>query len=261
MQGKILVACNQKGGVGKSVTAVNLGVGLVRAGKKVLLVDSDPQHSLTVSLGYHNPDELPVTLATQLANIIEEVPFNPSSGILHHFEGIDLMPSNIELSGLEVSLVNAMSRETVLRRFIEMIKSNYDYIIIDTSPSLGMLSVNALATADSVIIPVVAQYLPVKGLELLLKSIARVRRQINPKLSIGGILLTMVDSRTNFTKDIISLLHEVYDGKLNIFSEHIPFSVRAAECSAEGQSIFEYDSKGKVASAYDALTREVLTVV
>lgn len=256
----VIAMANQKGGVGKTTTAANLGIGLVRHGKKVLLVDADAQGSLTASLGWQQPDQLDVTLATVMGKVMADKPVVPEEGILHHAEGVDLMPANIELSGMEVSLVNAMSRETILRQYLEGVKRSYDYVLIDCMPSLGMMTVNALAAADSVLIPVQAEYLPVKGLEQLLQTIAKVRRQINPHLKIDGILLTMVNERTNFSKDIIVLLHETYGGKLKIFENKIPLSVRAAEISAEGKSIYTHDPHGKVAQAYEALTGEVLKI-
>ena len=192
------------------------------------------------------------------ANIINDVEMEDDYGILRHEEGIDLMPGNIELSGLEVSLVNVMSRELVMRSYIEQVKERYDYILIDNMPSLGMLTVNALAAADSVIIPVMAHYLPVKGLEQLMQTIYKVRKQINRKLQIDGILLTMVDRRTNFSKEIIELLHDNYGEYINIFKTAIPFSIRAAETSAEGVSIYKHDPKGRVAEAYKKLVEEVI---
>ena len=254
----VMAVVNQKGGTGKTTTTENLGVGLAMEGKKVLVVDTDPQASLTISLGYPVPDELPTTLSDMMAKVMMEKPIEPGEGILHHPEGIDLMPSNIELSGLEVSLVNAMSRETILRQYLDTVKQSYDFILLDCMPSLGMLTVNALAAADTVLIPVQAQYLPAKGLEQLLQTINKVRRQINPKLKIEGILLTMVDGRTNYAKDISNLIRENYGGKLKVYKTDIPRSVRAEEISAEGTSIFKHDPKGKVADAYRVLTKEVL---
>ena len=255
---KIIAIANQKGGVGKTTTTSNLGIGLAKQGKKVLLIDADAQGSLTASLGFTEPDRLEETLATVMANIINEVEMDADYGILKHEEGIDLMPGNIELSGLEVSMANVMSRELVMRSYIELVKDSYDYILIDCMPSLGMITINAFACADSILIPVQAAYLPVKGLEQLIKTIGKVKRQINPKLEIEGILLTMVDSRTNYAKDISTLLIENYGRKVKIFENSIPISVRAAEISAEGVSIYQHDPKGKVAFAYQSLTEEVL---
>lgn len=255
---KVLALCSQKGGVGKTTSCVNLAVGLAKAGKKVLVIDNDPQGSMTASLGYHNPDELPITLATILTKIVEDEPFENTLGILHHQEGIDLIPANIELSGMEVSLVNIMSRELVLKQYIERMREEYDYILIDCMPSLGMLTINALASVDAVIIPVQAAYLPVKGLEQLIRTIGKVRRQLNKQLKIGGILITMVDNRTNYARDISDLIFDTYGNQIKIFPQSIPFSVRAAEISAEGISIFEHDPKGKVAAAYWQMTQEVL---
>ena len=255
---KVIAVVNQKGGVAKSTTCVNLGVGLAKKGNKVLALDFDPQGSLTESLGYQNPDEIEVTIATILHCVMNGIDLPEGYGILHHEEGIDLLPANIELSGIEVSLVNVMSREYVLKQFIKLIDDSYDFILIDNMPSLGMLTVNALAAADSVIIPVMAHYLPVKGLEQLMQTFSKVRRQINSKLKIDGILLTMVDKRTNFSKEIIELLKETYGSVINIYNTTIPFSIRAAETSAEGVSIFKHDPRGRVAEAYKNLTLEVI---
>ena len=241
----VLAVSNQKGGTGKTTTCENLGIGLAQEGKKVLLVDTDPQASLTVALGYPRPDELPFTLSDAMEKIMMEQPFAPGEGLLHHPEGVDLMPANIMLSGLEVSLVNAMNREKILKQYLDTVRREYDFILLDCMPSLGMLTVNALAAADQVLIPVQAQYLSAKGLEQLLQTISKVRRQINPKLKIEGILLTMVDSRTNYAKEISALIREAYGNNIKVFSTDIPRSVRAAEISAEGKSIFQHDPKGK----------------
>lgn len=193
-----------------------------------------------------------------MGSLIKDEEVEPMEGILHHEEGIDLMPRNIELSGLEVSLVNVMSRERIIHEYISMVRDYYDYILIDCMPSLGMITINAFACADSILIPVQAAYLPVKGLQQLIKTIGKVKRQINPKLEIEGILLTMVDSRTNYARDISAMLKEAYGSRVKIFTNIIPISVRAAEISAEGVSIYKHDPKGKVASAYNFLTEEVL---
>ncbi|WP_277118378.1 ParA family protein [Anaerotignum faecicola] len=254
----VIAVVNQKGGTGKTTTCENLGIGLANEGKKVLLVDTDPQGSLTIALGNPKPDDLPVTLTDLMAKIMQDQPPLPKEGILSHEEGVDLVPANITLSGLEVSLVNAMSRETILKQYLETVKGQYDYILLDCMPSLGMLTVNALAASDQVLIPVQANYLSAKGLEQLLQTVNKVKRQINPKLRIEGILLTMVDSRTNYAKEISTLIRDTYGSKLKVYDADIPRSVRAAEISAEGVSIFKHDPGGKVAEAYRSLTKEVL---
>ena len=250
---RVIAIANQKGGVGKTTTTSNLGIGLARQGKRVLLIDADAQGSLTASLGYREPDKLDITLANVMGNIINEKEMDVEYGILRHEEGVDLMPGNIELSGIEVSLVNVMSRETVLRSYIEEQRSRYDYILIDCMPSLGMLTINAVAAADSILIPVQAAYLPVKGLEQLIKTIGKGNRQINPRLEIEGSWMTMGDSRTTYGRDTSKVGRRV-----RIFNRSLPISVRAAEISAEGTSIYKHDPNGKVAKAYQSLTEEVL---
>ena len=254
---KVIALTNQKGGVGKTTTAVNLGVCLSKQGKKVLLVDADAQANLTMSLGYPRPDDLPISLATIMQDIIDDKPFDVQKGILHHSEGVDLLPSNIELSGLEVRLINAISRERVLTTCINEVKKNYDYVLIDYMPSLGMLTINALAAADSVVIPTQPHYLSAKGLELLLRSVSKVRRQINPHLRIDGILMTMVMPRTNISKEVTALVRSAYGQNIKVFDAQIPHSIRAVEATAEGKSIFAYDKGGKVAAAYEQFGKEV----
>ena len=255
---RVISVANQKGGVGKTTTCVNLGIGLVRAGKKVLLVEADAQGSMAVSLGIEEPDELDVTLVNIMEKVINDDDVELGEGIIHHEEGTDFIPANIELAGLETSLVNVMSRETILRQYLDCVKREYDFVIIDCMPSLGMITMNALVAADSVLIPVEAAYLPVKGLQQLIKTIGRVRRKLNPTLDIMGILLTKVDRRTNFARDISAQIREVYGNKVHIFENCIPMSVKAAETTAEGKSIYLHDPKGIVAGGYFSLTQEVL---
>lgn len=255
---KIISIANQKGGCAKTVSCVNLGIGLAKEGYKVLLIDADPQGSMSISLGYTEPDDMEHTLATLMMNIVNDEKMDLGNTILHHNEGIDLIPANIDLSGMEVSLVNAMSREMILKALVEHIKENYDFILIDCQPSLGMMTINALACADSVLIPVQAAYLPVKGLQQLIKTIGRVKRQLNPRLKIEGILLTMVDNRTNYAKDIALMVYDTYSSTIKVFETEIPLTVRAAETSVEGRSIYSYDPKGKAAFAYMALAKEVM---
>ena len=233
-----IAVVNQKGGTGKTTTCENLGVGLAAEGKKVLLVDADPQGSLTISMGWQKPDELPVTLSTLMQKAMNDQCIPPGEGVLHHAEGVDLIPANIELAGLEVALVNTMSREKMLKQVLDSAKQDYDYILLDCTPSLGMLTINALAAADTALIPVQAQYLSAKGLEQLLQTINKVHRQINPKLKIEGILLTMTDSRTNYGRQIDTLIRQAYGKHIKVFGQTIPHSVRAAEISAAGKSIF-----------------------
>ena len=255
---KIIAITNQKGGVGKTTTTANLGIGLVRAGKRVLLIDADSQGSLTASLGYEEPDEIEITLATNLAKVMNEEDIIYTDGILHHVENVDILPCNIELSGLEVSMVNAMRREYIMKEYLDGLKDEYDYILIDCMPSLGMVTMNALTAADSILIPVQAAYLPLKGLEQLIKTIGRAKKSLNPKLGFEGILITMVDKRKNFAKDISDIIRNNYGQVIHTFNTAIPSSVRAEEISAEGVSIFLHDPKGKVANAYEELAWEVL---
>lgn len=256
--GKVIAIANQKGGVGKTTTTANLGIGLVNEGKKVLLIDCDAQGSLTESLGFQNPDKLDTTLSSLMQKTIEEKSIEDGEGVLHHKEGVDLVPANIELSGMETALVNIMSRERVLKNYIDSVKSKYDFVLIDCTPSLGMLTINSLVASDEVIIPVQSHYLSAKGLEQLITTVGKVKRQLNPELKFGGILLTMVDGRTNYAKDISRVIRGAYSKFIKIYKTEIPLSIKAAETSAVGKSIFTYDKNGKAAEAYRNLTKEVL---
>lgn len=257
-EAKIIAICNQKGGVGKTTTTVNLGIGLAKEGKRVLVIDADPQGDLTTCLGWKNGDELQTTLADLMNKTLTERPIGKGEGILHHEEGVDLLPSNLELSAMEMNLVNAMSRELTLKNCLKEIKKDYEYILIDCMPSLGMITVNALAAADSVMIPVQAQYLPAKGMTQLVQTIGKVQRTLNPDLRIDGIVLTLVDGRTNLAKQTMHILRNQYGNRMKIYDSRIPVAVKAAETSFQGKSIYSYDKNSPVAKAYEELTKEVM---
>ncbi|MGL6199667.1 MAG: ParA family protein [Lachnospiraceae bacterium] len=249
---------NQKGGVGKTTTVVNLGIGLANLGKKVLAIDADPQGDLTTSLGWPDGDNLSKTLSNHMDKAIRNEAIHIHEGILHHPEGIDLIPANIDLSAMEMSLVNAMSREYALKNCIQEIKKDYDYILIDCMPSLGMITINALAASDSVIIPVQAHYLPAKGMTQLIKIVGKVQRQINPSLKVDGILLTLADMRTNLAKQTADAIRQNYGSVLKIYKTVIPLSIGTAETTITGKSIYAYDESSKSAKAYQEFSKEVL---
>ena len=221
------------------------------------LVDADPQGDLTTCLGWRDNDSLTTTITDKLSGVIREDYTDPRSGILHHEENVDLLPANIELSAMEMMLVTAMSRETILRSYLSKVKDNYDYVLIDCMPSLGMVTLNALAAADSVIIPVQAQYLPAKGMTQLMQTIGKVRQYINPSLRIDGILLNIVDNRTNLAKSTADALRKNFGSVIKIYRSSIPMAVKAAEVASKGVSIYKYEPSSPVAKAYAEFAKEV----
>lgn len=255
---KVIAITNQKGGVGKTTTTFNLGVALAKQGKRVLVVDVDPQSNLTTYAGWYDENELKYTLTDLMEQSMNDDEIKIKESILHHKENVDLIPSNLSLSALENLLTYAMSREYTLRNCLSSIKDDYDYILLDCQPSLGMLTINALASANSVIIPVQSEYFALRGMTDLFKIINKVRRQINPTLKIEGALLTLVDSRANLPKEIATQLKDNYGSILNLFNTQIPRAVKTAESTSSGGSVFTYDKSGTVANAYSSFAKEVL---
>lgn len=256
---KTIVIANQKGGVGKSTSVYNLAAGLAANNKKVLAIDVDPQGDLTKMLGLRKPHEIENTLSTAMNAIVTYTPLDKHPEILQHHEGFDFVPANRTLSAVEVGLVNVMSRETVLRTYIDTIKHNYDYILLDCRPSLGMLVINVLSAADYVLIPVQADYLAAEDMTELIVTVNNIKRQINPALEIGGVFFTMV-SETNFRKEVIASVRENFGKHLPVFKTVIPATVRLAEISTADKSIFQHEPNGRAAMAYKALVKEVMNI-
>lgn len=255
--GKIIAIANQKGGVGKTVTSVCLGVCLAENKKKVLLIDFDPQGNLTKGLGYRDSNSYPYDIKDALFNEINDIDVDWKDYIIHTDEKIDLIPANIGLSGVDIQLSNVMSRETVFKRFLSKFKDNYDYILIDSNPALNLFTINGLAAANSVIIPVQAEPYATDGLQDLLRTIATAKKQINPDLKIDGILITMTDARTNLSKHIANEVREAYGSHIKVFDTEIPRVVKTSEAALKGESPIKYAPKSESTFAYRRLAKEV----
>ena len=247
----VISIVNQKGGVGKTTTAVNLGAFLAKKRKKVLIIDLDPQGNATSGYGF-DKSELENTVYDLLVNEEDIGNVIASTSV----KNVDICPTNINLAGAEVELVAAISRETILKRAIESVLDKYDYIIIDCPPSLGLLTINALAACEGVIVPIQGEYYALEGLTQLIDTINMIKKKLNPSIGILGVVITMHDRRTQLTKQVVEEVQKYFGDK--VFKTFIPRNVRLAEAPSHGQTIEEYDPKSKGSIAYQALANEVL---
>jgi chromosome partitioning protein len=254
---KIITIANQKGGTGKTTTACNLAHALADMGHKVLLVDFDPQSNLSMSFGIERPEEIELSMHSILTLIMDGEPLPNKSEYIKPGDKLDIIPCNINLSVTEINLRDEMGGEHTLKELLEPLRTDYGYIIIDTNPYLGLLTINALAACDSVIIPVSPQLWSATGLTDLLKTIFKVKKKINPKIDVAGILLTICDERTRLFREAKNLLDEHYGDKIKIFNTHIPNTVRVGEANYASRSILDYDKNSRAALAYTSFAKEV----
>ena len=256
--GKIIVVANQKGGVAKTSTVRNLSYSLAELGKRVLTVDFDAQFNLTTCFGIENPNELRHTIATLMTSMLNDEEIPVKEEYVRRIGKVDLIPSSIQLSVVDANLRLEMGSDRLLANLLETLKPDYDYIVVDTCPSLGTLTINALTAADEVIIPVNPQLLAVMGLQELTQTILKIRRRLNPKIKFGGILLTMGDKRTNLYKEISAQVDAAYRSGMRIFDSQIPTTVKVGEANCNGMAVAEYDKKCLAGQAYMELAKEVL---
>ncbi|SHH67991.1 chromosome partitioning protein [Desulfosporosinus lacus DSM 15449] len=255
---KIIAIANQKGGTGKTTTAYNMGIALAEIGKKILLVDNDPQTNLTTAFGIRNTDDLSISLHDVLTMLMDGQELPDKSEYILRGEKLDLIPSSINLSVTEINLRDEMGGERTLSNLLEPLREDYDYIIIDTNPYLGLLTINALAACDSVIIPVSTQLWSANGLTALLNIILKVQKKINPRIRVSGILITMTDERTILFREAMDLIDEYFKDKIRIYDVHIPVTVKIGEANFHSRSVLDFDAKNKAARAYAAFAKEVI---